>query len=498
MRIGKISRFKLNVFFGFLNSIISAIQTFWFIPYVKINIGTSAYGYISVINGLVNTLFVLANAVGSMGTRFILVSYEQNKVDQSNKYFNSECVAMLISSVFILVTSIFFSFYLQYFMNIGQRFRIQVQVLFVMTIFSFALQLLLSPFSSSFFYKNTLYITYILFTLDYLGRILLTIVLYRTGNKVLWSAALATDIVYLFSLFVYYVYFKREMINIELNIKFFSIKHLFEMIKSGIWIAISSAGNIMLSSLNTYFSNLFCGVFITGIYAAIMQLNIVESMILSVLVNTLLPKMFKLFSDSSESGFFNYTVYSMSIISLLLSIVSGGIIVYGNDFMSFWMGPKFTGYQLLMFLTVIYLPFTLPSQVLNQSFTVMNKVSIPAIITVFSGILNVVLVVIMCNIFNMDIYGVAISSLIVQILRDCFLYPYYYYKISHYFNIKIIYPFIFAALGVIVTYFICRISRSIFYPKTLILFFVSVAIGGGATLLLLFPIIKKLETRFNI
>lgn len=479
MDISDSKRLRLNVFFGILNSIASAVQTFWLIPYIKTYLGVTAYGYVAVVNGIVSTLLVVSTAIASMGTRFILVNLESHNEYEARKYFNSEFVAMLISVLFLLMVGFVLIWNLNLFMTVKQSFYRDVQILFAMTVFSFCIQLVQSPFSASFYYTNAVYLTYLLYIIDYTGRILVTFVMYNSGNKVLWSAALSTDIVYVAGLAFYVYYSNKRIETLKINFHEFDWKHLEELIKSGIWISISSAGNMLLSSLNSYFSNIFCGVVITGIYASIMQFNVIETMILMVLVNSLLPKMFKLFSHKDDKALFRYTIFSMVIVSLFLSVLTSGIIVYGNDFMNFWMGKEFVGYNVLILLTVLHLPFTLPSQVLNQTFTVMNKVKIPAITTIMFGILNVLLVVIATNFFNMNIYGIAIASLSVQVLRDMFFYPIYFLKVTSNYTWKILIPFIIGVLGMSGSLAICCTVHLIVPSSSLAMFGVSILIAGS-------------------
>ncbi|MGY0292526.1 hypothetical protein, partial [Limosilactobacillus fermentum] len=136
-----INKFKLNFLFGIFNSVISALQTFWLIPYVKEYLGSSAYGYISVVNGLINVLLVISTAVASMGTRFILVNLESKKYKEANIYFNSEVVAMILSGIIISIIGILLTFNLNSFMNISPLFYHDVQILFILTILSFIIQL---------------------------------------------------------------------------------------------------------------------------------------------------------------------------------------------------------------------------------------------------------------------------------------------------------------------------------------------------------------------
>lgn len=483
-------KFKLNVFFGLINSVISALQTFWFILYIKSHMGSDAYGYISVVNGIISTLLVISSSVAAMGTRYILVDFGKQKIADAKQYFNSELVAMIFSGIAVALFGIIFTLNLKSVMNVRPEFYHGVQILFLMTIFSFSIQLLASPFSASFYHTNELYLTYIFFMVDYIARVIVTIVLFENGYTVLWSAAIATDIVYLIMLMFYIYYSYQKFPELKIDFSTFRINKLFNLFKSGIWIAISSSGNMMLSSLNLYFANILCGVFITGIYASIMQFNIISVMILTVLVNSLLPKMFKLFSSDETKKMYNYTIYSMSLSALALSIISGGIIVFGNDFMGFWMGQEFKGYQLLILLTVVHLPLTLPSQVLNQTFTVMNKVKAPAIATILFGILNLIIAVIFSKCFNMGIYGIALSSLLVQIIRDVIFYPIYFSKITSRYSWKLLIPFGLGIIGLSATIIVSKIMYVLVVPSNMMLFGFDIVVVG-IILVTLFGVLTK-------
>lgn len=328
---------------------------------------------------------------------------------------------------------------------------------------------------------------------DYIARVIVTIVLFENGHTVLWSAAIATDIVYLIMLIFYVYYSYHKLPELKIDFSAFRVKKLFDLFKSGVWIAVSSGGNMMLSSLNLYFANLLCGVLITGIYASIMQFNIISVMILTVLVNSLLPKMFKLFSLDETKKLFNYTIYSMSLSALALSIISGGIIVFGNDFMGFWMGQEFKGYQLLILLTVVHLPLTLPSQVLNQTFTVMNKVKVPAIATILFGILNLIVAVILSKYFKMGIYGIALSSLLIQIIRDVIFYPLYFSKITSYYSWKLLTPVVLGILGLLLTILVSKVMYTLVIPKNVMLFALDITVVGIILIASLGILFKKYQ-----
>lgn len=469
---------NLNVFFGLLNGLISSLQTLWLIPYVKSYLGTTAYGYIAVINGIINTLMIISLAIGAMSARFIVVELDKKNYQEANKYFNSDLFALLLLGFLTSVVGLIITFNLNNVMNVMPKFYREVQILFLMTLFSFLLQMIGSPFSSSFYFTNSIYLNYLVYITDYLSRIIFTIFLFNNGCIKLWTASLASDIVYIIALVFYIFYCKKYIPQIKISKIYFSLKHLLSILKSGIWFSISTAGNMMLSSLSSYFANLLCGVFITGVFSAIMQLNIIENVVLNVLVNVSTSKMFNLFSQQKKEELFKFIIESMTIVGLFVGVISGGIIIYGSDFMNFWMGPKFANYKLLIIITVIYLPLTLPSQIINQSFSVMNKVKVPAIATILFGFLNILLAIILVKLFNFGIYGIALATLIVQSLRDIVFYPYYLFKTGYGFSAQIYFPYIISAINLLIAILICYTIRKLFVVSSIASFALSVTLAG--------------------
>lgn len=479
MRKNSLIKSRLNILFGLLNGLISSLQTLWFIPYVKSYLGTTAYGYIAVVNGIVNTLMVISIATGSMSARFIVVELDRKNFKEANKYFNSDLFALIILGAFTSVVGLIITFNLSSVMNVVPKFYRQVQLLFLMTLFSFLLQMVGSPFSSSFYFTNSIYLNYLVYIIDYVSRIIFTILFFSNGVVKIWTASFASDLVYICAFLFYILYCKRYVSKIKVSKIYFSLKHLLSILKSGIWFSISTTGNMMLSSLSSYFANILCGVFITGVFSAIMQLNIIENVVLNVLVNASTSKMFDLFSNDRRDDFLIYILETMTMVGLFIGIISGGIIVYGSDFMRFWMGPKFARYQLLIMMTVIYLPLTLPSQILNQSFSVMNKVKIPALVTIAFGILNILLAVILVKVVKLDIYGIVLAMMIVQSLRDILFYPYYFFRSGYRFTFKVYLPYLISAINLVFSVVSCLSIRRVILPDSLLNFSLSVVAAGG-------------------
>lgn len=479
---------RINTLFGLLNGLVSTIQTLWFIPYLKRYLGTSAYGYITVTNGLINTITVISFAIGSMSARYIVVSLDKENFDDANKYFNSDLFALLLFSGITLLIGIIISFHVTLIMHVSNPYISQVKILFLMTLLSFLMQLVETPFSASIYYTNSIYISYLFFIVDYLARIILTVVFFSNGLKVLWSASFGSDLVYFMALIFFILYQKRRIPQLKVDFSFLRLTYLREILGSGTWFAISSAGNTILSSISPYLSNLLCGAFITGVYSSIMQFSLVENVILGVLTNVAMPRMFNLFSNEKSQSLFKMVINVMLVVSVIISIITSGILIYGEPLLKFWIGSKFDKYNYMIIATTIYLPLTLPSQVINQFFSVANKVKVPAIGTIFFVLINILLAIILVSILHLYIYGIIAASVLTQLLRDVVFYPMYFKATSKYFDISIILPYLVSLASVLIFTILFVTIRSFFFTGSLFSLLTSIILSGLVSLIILIVI----------
>lgn len=425
----KLTKNELNMAIGFANSAVSVIQTLWYAPYLRVHLGDEAYGYITVVNGLINAMTVVTLALTSMSTRYITISLQKNEKEEAKTYYSSIFGGLLIASIFVTIIGIGYARYVQNVMNVSLDYVDQVKVLIILSTLNFVIQLITTPFLSSIYYYNDIYINYLLFILDYFARIIFTILLFSEGVVTIWTATFGTLIIYSLSIIVYSIYTKKKLPYLRISKKYFSLKKVKEVITSGVWVSITKAGSLLLSTLNSYFSNILCGALITGIYSYILQLGMMASMGLNIIVNCFISEMYRIFANDTEESLVNFTRNCIVFCSVFSGIVTGGFISLGNDFMSLWIDNSYKQYFILTILTVIYLPFTLPAEVINQIAITKNKIKRPAVDTLLFGVANVFLMLLLSGVMHMGIFGIAIANIVILSIRGIIYFPLYGSKI---------------------------------------------------------------------
>jgi membrane protein EpsK len=119
----------------------------------------------------------------------------------------------------------------------------------------------------------------------------------------------------------------------------------------------------------------------------------------------------------------------VKIMGLAMALPIGLLCGFSPLILSLWVGPEFSRLSPLMWILLGHLAINmsvLPLFPINISY---NKLRIPAIATIFSGIANLLLAVALSSITGWGYYGVALAGAIVLTARHFFFVPMYATKV---------------------------------------------------------------------
>lgn len=478
---------------GIICSAISALQTLWYIPFIKKNMGNESYGYIALVNNTINTFTVITLALTSMSTKNIAIELERDNYKEANKYFNSVFFALLFIASNIVVFGIGISMKAESLFNISNSYILQVRSLFLISTFTFFFQIIATPFLGSVYYKNNIYINYLFNIADYCGRILLTICLFGLGIRRIWTAAAATLMVNMLSISVYIFYTKRVTPFLVISKSYVHLQAVRNMISSGIWVSLTKVGSILLDSINTIIANWICGPIMTSIYATISQLETMVVVMLHVLISCFLPGLYKCYGEYCKDRIFEYTVESMKTIGYVTGILVGGIIVFGKVFIQLWLGNDYLQYFYMLVLSVIYLPLSLPCEMINQVCITENKIKEPAIATIILGVANIILIYIFSGILHNGIMGILISKIIILTIRGVLYYTYYFFQIMGIKNWNILYCYVVSVASMFMTMLCGIVILGMTKPKS----WMGLIIAGTVTVVSYICIMSLISNDFR-
>jgi Na+-driven multidrug efflux pump len=401
----------------------SVFIAIWMTPFIVNHLGTEAYGFIPLTQNIVNYFAVITVALSSMLSRFFLVSIEQGKLDDAQKYISTYLIAAIILSAVILIILVILSFFIHNFIHIPQYLLTDVRLSLIICSLVFVLSFIYSGFSSAMFCANRLDIGNVINLINILLKTIVTFMLLTLLNPKIWQVNLAVLFGYFITLLLGVYYFKKLMPNIRISKKFFDSSKLKVLLKSGSWSSISQIGVILFLNIDLLVANILFGAENAGKYAAIMQLPAIIRTVASNIAVVFAPLIIAKYAKGDIKGLVAYSNNAVRINGLVIVLPAGLLIGMGGKLLRIWIGPEYESLKWLLCLMTAHLILNLEVMPLNYISTAVNKLKFPAVVSLIFGGVNLILAVLLGKLFGL--YGIALASGISLFLKNFIFTPIY-------------------------------------------------------------------------
>ena len=400
---------------------------FFLTPYITKNIGTDAYGFVSLANNFVNYASIITLALNSMASRFISVAIFKGENAEANKYFTSVFVANIVMIFLLLIPSIFCVIYLDSLITIPNNLVPSVKILFLLIFMNFFLSLINSTYSVSTYAADKIE----LFTLRNMEssiiKVALMFLLFYLVDANIIIVGIATLAATIYMLFFNIFYKNKFLPFLSIKKKYFEFKKIVEIFMAGIWNTVTRIGQVLSDGLDLLITNLFINPIAMGQLSIAKIISSSVSLLTMSLVNIFQPNMTRLYANNDEKlvGEINF---SMKIVALFSNVLLVGIMCFGIPFYKLWLPHE--NYNLLNILTIITLLNNVVGTSINalfSIFTITNKLKVNSLVTLFTGFLNVLIVFILLklNIFKNPIIVVALVSVVTGVIKNLTFIPMY-------------------------------------------------------------------------
>lgn len=425
----KNKQFVLNILFTLLSFIITTGINFFLTPYITKNIGTEAYAFVSLANNFVNYASIVTLAINSMASRFIAISYHKNNIVDANKYFNSVVITNLFLILMLFLPSVLCTVFLDKILIIPSNLQFFVKILFGLVFFNFFFGLLNTIFSVSTFVKNRLDLANLRTLESNIIKVFVMIGLFILfgANIVFVGVASLIATIYLLIFNVWYT--KKLIPEIKCSLKYFELKKIIEIFKSGIWNTVTKIGQVLSDGLDLLITNWFVTPFAMGQLAYAKTLSSCMSSFSAVLSSIFQPNLTAFFAKEKSKEVVAEFKFSMKISCFLSNILLAGLIVFGMDFFKLWIpGQNIELIYAATFVTIIGSIVGTAINSLFSVFTITNKLKMNSLITLAQGLLNIVIVYILLKIGLCKGYEIVLISgvnVFISIVKNLTFTPMY-------------------------------------------------------------------------
>lgn len=416
----------VNLIASVVAFIVNVGISFFLTPYIIKSLGVEAYGFVQLGTNFINYVTLLTIALNSMAGRFITIEIHQNNWKSANKYFSSIVIANSMVVGIIFIPALLCIFFIDKIVSVPSDILGDVRILFSFLFVNFVISIVISSFSVSTFATNKLYLTSLRGIESNIIRATLLIVLFAFFKPAVFYIGFAAFIVLLYTSRFNLYYMKRFLPKIKINKKYFDIKAVIELISSGIWNSIIHLGNILLQGLNLLISNVFISATAMGMLAVANTIPLVLSSLIGTIAGVFMPDFTVSYAKNKIEDLIISIKRSMKILGLMTNIPIAILVAFGEEFFSLWVPNQDS--EMLQILSILLVSVFVVSGSINSLynvFTVTNKVKWNAMVLVFTGVLNIPIVLILLNTTDLGIYAVVGVSSILGIIRNLvFTVPY--------------------------------------------------------------------------
>jgi O-antigen/teichoic acid export membrane protein len=416
-----------NIFYNFLSFGVNLLINLLLTPYLVRTVGKEAYGFVPLINSILDYTSIITAAVGSLAGRFITMAYYQNDKEGTEGYFNSVIIAYMGLSAIFGVMGFIFVLYLDQILTIPIHLLVQVRWLFVIALLSMILSLCTQFFGIGTFVKNRLDLQSLFSLITNIVRVALIVLLFCLLKPSIVFISLSSFLAGVLGVY-FTIYLKKKLLpEIVFHPKrYFSWSKVKTLTASGIWMSLNQLSNILTTSIDLFLSNIFVGAAITGDFAISKTVPALIGSVSGLVGGSFYAEFNILYAKSENELLLHEIKKSIKLMTYILAVPIGYFFVNTDYFFKLWVPSAYS--PLMYWLSVISLVASITGVGTNPIFgifNVTNKRRLPALVLLGIGVVNVVIVYILFKTTLSSVLVIPLVSGILLSLRNIFFTPIY-------------------------------------------------------------------------
>lgn len=407
-------------------SVIGYIISFFLAPYVTDKMGVEAYGYVSLTKTIVEYGALITTAINSYAVRYIGIEYHNNKYDKANEYFNSVLFADIFLGICIVLASLFLIPAMEKVLKIQEELILDVQKLMILSVLNFAINTIMTAFSSAAYLKNKLDLNYFFRMIGYVAEIILLLLLFGEFEAKLFYIGISY-VVDSFVILCSRIWMTRSLTpELKVDKTYFRILAIKELLMNGIWNSINSLGNILNTGLDMLITSMMLSAADLGMLGIVKTFPNMFVLLYQLVSQPFQPMLLKSYSLGDRKQLKKQLQSAMKLSGLVTIIGYTLFVSVGKSFYELWLPGQDA--VVLYRLTIIALLPNAIEGVLYPCYyiyTLCVKNKIPCFVTIVGGIFNVAGMYFLIKYTSLGIYAVLFTTVVVMMVITLITNPIY-------------------------------------------------------------------------
>jgi len=394
-------------------------------PYLVKHLGRAAYGLVPIAGIMTEYVSIITQGISGATGRFLAIALQRDDVDDANRVMNTAFFSYLGLALIQIPIFGLILYYANLLFAIPQVLYRDAILLLGCSAVSFLVNLVCSVFVVPMYANNRLDILRAFDIGRQIGRISAIVVLFMAFRPTLRYVGYVDLAVSLCVAAGTVVVGRRLAPTLKLNVRAYDWRKLRELLGMGGWLVVNYLGFLLFLRIDVWVCNRFVGADAAGEYAAVLQWSTLIRHGGTVLATMVAPMLVIYYARSETENLIRLTKLSVRILCLLLAIPVSILCAFSSSILALWLGESFAPLASLMVIMLCHLTINVGMLPLFNIQTTLNKVRIPALVTVALGIVNAALALGLVEVLGWGVYGVAIAGAIILTAKNAFFTPVY-------------------------------------------------------------------------
>jgi O-antigen/teichoic acid export membrane protein len=390
------------------------------------NLGKIDYAKIALFTSVNQYVGLLLLAISGTVFKFVSIEYyKSNNLRQANNYYSSAFYSLAIISSILFLIIIALSPKIGVMLNI-ENYDKATETFFLLSVASLLVTSVVSIFVVAPTIKSKFYLSdfaAIASRTAHFFLILILIYLFNSLSILTYGYSLFLSSVLYLALSIY---ISQKLIpELSINIKSVSLNHSKKILRMGSKVVLNNLGILLYTNTDILIISVYLGSTYVADYALSLQLAIIIALLGSVVSRLFNPQIARFIGEEKFTFLRLSIVMNSKIFLVYIGIFFILVTSLSKEILILWLGDGYT--QISSY--VIPLAFY---QLVHQStvlfyiyFTLVNKLTIPLIVTIIAGVINMLLSIMIVSYTELGISGIVAITILTVFFKTLIFNSYY-------------------------------------------------------------------------
>ena len=411
--------------FGSISIALNLFITLFLTPKIIGNVGIDAYGFVSLSGNIISYLSIITIDLNAYSARYISISYLQKDIKGFNKYYNTVFWGDLAVGFCILIILALFTVNIDKFLVIPKQLISDVKILFIFVGLNFFVTLISVVWKVYGQIKDRIDSINLIEGIAGIIHLTLLIIMFGLLTPNIWYVGFAAFVPSLFILIISIKQSFKLLPEIRIKSKDVSGEAFKTLVIKGIWNSIDGLGNTLNSGLDLLITDIMLSPIDMGKVSVAKSVSGSIPKFYSMISQSFYPKILNAYSNQNTEELILRYKKSMRVCAILTNTIFECFIFLGKDFLNLWIPNQ--DIETIYILTLLSIAPCIIEGVtypLYSVYMLTTRIIVPTLITIVSGLINVVSMYLLLRYTSYGVYAVVLTTAVIVTLIH-FITPIY-------------------------------------------------------------------------